>query len=248
MKGSTVENSTTNTPAGESWTLYVFYTPQALVQENFISVSFLPTGEIDFTKTNESYLSHANALLAPTISALQDLFNNPSLDIWQLFNWMIVSIYWILLADFGQIAPTTYPYSQSPAWEGYPDFNIPTEYPPTNNIFYNETLFDRFGEYLLENILPFFESQYNISVPLTSFSQGSQTKIQPIPMTFVRSYYCSQLQLKGWVSLLVAVIVADYALLTTTYTFLIWVARRLEARRIIIEDEGIDIAPYWTND
>jgi len=66
-------------------------------------------------------------------------------------------------------------------------------------------------------------------------------------MTFVCSYYCSQRQLKGCVNLLLAVIVADYTFLTTIYIILIWVTRRLEARGVIIEDEGIKIEQYWTN-
>jgi hypothetical protein len=213
------------------------------VDEEVIEVTFLANGSIDYSITNQTYLDEVNELLAPTISATQTVFNDPNLDIWQLFNFAIVSIYWIFLADFGQIAPTTYPYNQSAVWQGYPNFTSPTQYPPTNNIFYDENLFTHYGLYLFETVLPFVEKEYNIQVNLTGVTSTGplNQQIEPIPMTFIRGYNCSQRQLKEWVSLLVTVIVADVTFLSTAYFCLIWLARRLEARRFFIKDNGISV-------
>lgn len=133
-------------------------------------------------------------------------FGNNSIDIWQLLNWLVVSTYWILLPDVEQIAPTTYPYVQSPVWQGYPSssFLTPTQYPPTNNTFYNETLFGIYSTYLNETIIPVFNSYYNlnVSIPLGELSLEDDNRIQPIPMTFVRGYFCTERVLKaGLVSL-----------------------------------------------
>lgn len=207
--------------------------------QEVIEVTYLPNGTIDPSITNQTYLDEVNGLLAPTISAARDLFNDPELDVWQLFNFMFVSIYWIFLADFGQIAPTTYPYTQSSIWEGYPSFTSPTQFPPTNNLFYNQTLFDDYGIYLYETILPFVEKKYNINVSLPATSGLDFKAIEPIPMTFVRGYTCSERELKEWVTVLVEVLVSDWAFLSGARLCLLWLARRLEARKVFLNDDGI---------
>lgn len=143
---------------------------------------------------------------------------------------MIVSIYWILLADFGQIAPTIYPYLQSPIWQGYPSYLTPTQYPPTNNIFYNETLFKNYSSYLNETILPLFNSYYQLNTSLPEFNLDVNNRIQPIPMTFVRSYSCTQRQLKGWVSVVISIAVADYSLIFGAYGVAVLIGKWLQMR------------------
>lgn len=193
------------------------------MRESATSITFLPTGEIDSTSTSQSDLDKVNTLLQPTISPIQTIFGDNTLDVWKLFNWLFVSIYWILLADLGQIAPTTYPYSQLPQWQGYPSYATPTRYPQTNNIFYNETLFKIYRDYLSSTIVPIVQSFYglNLSAPNSNFDMNN--RIQPIPMTFIRSYSCTQTVIKQLGSLLISVLVADYALVIGAYQLAVFI-------------------------
>lgn len=136
---------------------------------------------------------------------------------------MFVSIYWTLLADYGQIAPTTYPYVQSSVWQGYPNTSYlsPTLYPPTNNIFYNETLFESYSVYLNDTILPLFKSFYGLNITLPQF----KSPLQPQPTTFVRTYFCTQKQLKGLASVVISVFAADYTLVLGVFGVAILMAK-----------------------
>lgn len=103
---------TNNTPAGDYWTLWLIYEPQNSTppMEYAIPITFLPTGEIDTTRTSEQDMSRANSILAPTIQILQSVI--PGFDFWKLANWIFVSWYWMILYDFGQIGPTVHLYRQ----------------------------------------------------------------------------------------------------------------------------------------
>src|SRR5690242_4200414 len=92
-------NSIPNTPASDSWNLYLGYTPAGAFTENLIPITFLPTGEIDKSTSNQS-LNTANALLAPSINAMRLEIGDPEFDIWKFMNWIVVSYYWLFLYDF----------------------------------------------------------------------------------------------------------------------------------------------------
>jgi hypothetical protein len=190
-----------------------------------IPIVFLPTGEIDFTRTKASDYLLVNNILQPTIALLQ-----ADIDIWTLINWAFVSFYWSILADLGQIAPTTYYLSNivegSPV--GVANTSQPqTSFPPTNNIFVNETLFDLYQSYLRNTLDP---STPSYSLPsFSSLNNGNQ--LQPVETIFIRSYSCLQRQWKGVFSAIISVIVADYALFFGPYHFYIWFSGWLRKRR-----------------
>ena len=52
---------------------------------------------------------------------------------------------------------------------------------------------------------------------------STQNRLQAASTSFVTSYSCAQRQIKGWLSLIISVVVADYALITGAYSLVIFV-------------------------
>lgn len=188
-----------------------------------IPIYFLPTGEIDIQRTPPTSLSQANTILAPSISAVQTIFQKP-VDMWRLFGWTFVSFYWIFLADFGQTSPTMYSnFTPSPVWTGYPSssYDSPIRYSSANNIFCNESLFESYQSYLNDTILPFFKDSYGLDVPLPTFKDP----LPPVPTTFWRTYLCTEKTPKGKLILGFAVFAVLYPVLAGLYRLMIWIAK-----------------------
>ena len=208
-----------NTPAGDSWTLVVTSTPSTSFRATNYQIAFLPTGEVDFTRTSSETFNAVNSLLAPTVSILQQV-QGPDFDFWKFINWIFVSYYWILLYDFGQINPTFYKYNQLQ----FPLFDEPIPFPSTNNIFVNDTLFSIYSSYLHDTVVPFLNKNTNVMLnPPTFLPLSADNSLQPFGVTLLRSYSCVERQLKGWVSAAISVLVADYALIMGGYTFFVFV-------------------------
>ena len=75
----------------------------------------------------------------------------------KLINFFIVGLYWITVADLGQIGPTKYP----PLLQVYRqlvNFSEPKEFLPSNTIFRNTKLFTSFTSFLRDNVFPFLNS------------------------------------------------------------------------------------------
>jgi hypothetical protein len=223
---------TANTPAADYWTLYILYTLQNATlpyDEIAIPIVFLPTGEIDFTRTKSSDYLLANNILRPTIALLQ-ASGGANFDIWKFLNWLFISFYWTTLADLGQVAPTT--YSLTNFIEGSPvgiaNTSQPqTSFPATNNIFVNETLFNIYQSYFRNTLLPLDPA---FVVPTFNSPNGGN-ELQPVATEFIRSYACWERKWKGVLAAIVSVIVADYALFFGPYHFYIWFAGWLRKRR-----------------
>ena len=224
----TIGNSATllkpNTPADDYWILYLSYSQNTSVAQNptRIPIAFLPTGDIDMTHTLPSDLEKANNLIKPTIQILRDISGDNSFDIWRLFNWLFVGIYWSLLADLGQIAPTAY------------DITIPLDpqlvsFPPTNNIYVNQTLFEIFSDYFNSTIVPLF-LKFGITPP-PPILLDDNTRLKPIETTLLRSYSCAQRQPKSPISLIISVIAADYALIAGAYTITLYIAGQFQKKK-----------------
>src|SRR5271154_997559 len=183
------------------------YLNQSEVEVNVMRITFLPTGHVDTTVTLPSELSLANTLLAPTIQQVKQLANTsniPNFDFWELMNWMFVSQYWALLADFGQLSPSTFTYNSSTG--AVVSYN-PVSYPTTNNIFVNDTLFEIYHAYLLNTVLPLFGAKLPEFSPLSDINQMSDSNV-----SLNLLYACTDLQLKSSEGLVISVIVADWAL------------------------------------
>jgi hypothetical protein len=223
-------NSTTrpngpNTPAGDCWTIYILAMSPGEVDGVEYSITFLPTGEVDFGHTDFADFENADALLAPTTEWLKLYWiADETFDIWKLLNWMFVSAYWVLLADFGQIAPTVYAQSDS-------DLASAFFFPSTNNIFVNETLFEVYSSYLQDIVLPILQQvQPALTIPDFSPLNGSN-RLQSTDVSFLRSYSCIQRQSKGWVSAAISVLVADYAFIMGPYSLFALMAGWYQRRK-----------------
>jgi hypothetical protein len=204
------------------------YTYEDEIKPNIILLSLTPTGEIDLTHTTQDNLDLANSVLAPTLEYMQNTTQLTNFDLWKFMNFIFVSYYWVFLSDFGQVSPTA--YQMTPA--GRYDFSQPgIAYPSSINIFNNKTLFEIYNTYLRDTILPFLQlSAPNLTIP-AFLPVNESNQLQPVDTAILRSYTCAQRQLKGWGSLAISVLVADYALIGGPYTVLIFIMGRLQKRR-----------------
>lgn len=83
----------------------------------------------------------------------------------------------------------------------------------TYNVFVNETLYHNYVEYFS-----------NVSRLPKGFATSSFTPLQPIDTMVLQSYSCLQRQLKGGVSLLLALITADYPFIVGGLSLVLWVS------------------------
>jgi hypothetical protein len=215
-------NSTINTPAGDSWDLYLGYSPAGSFYEHLIPITFLPTGEIDKSTSNQS-LDIANELLAPTINAMRSMVGDPEFDFWRFMNWIVVSYFWLFLYDFGQTTPTYYNFGD----EGLSQIlSAPLFYSSTNNIFVNSTLFSIYSSYLTD-ILSFVPG----FVPPEFLPLDSNNSLQPTATVFLRSYSCIERKLQPLFNAAISVLVADYVFIAGGYRLLVTVATWWQKRR-----------------
>lgn len=232
---SVIGNNASGTPqykpniiGGDYWTLLLMYTYEQDINPNVIPISFLPTGDIDLTHTSPTNLEIANSILAPTLEFMQATAQVMTFDLWKFINFAFVSYYYVFLSDFGQIASTSYLVTPG----GLTDLSRPAiQNPASNNIFVNETLFDLYNTYLRTTVLPFLQT-FAPNLTLPEFLPINETNsLQEIDTAFLRSYDCTQRQLKGGGSVYISVLVADYALISGAYTLLIFIAGWLQRRK-----------------
>ena len=167
-------------------------------------------------------MSAVNQVLAPTIQLVNELAANASIanfDFWQLINWIFVTQYWVTLLDFGQLSPTTLSYSAA----GVPSASANLTYNSTYNIFVNETLFEIYHAYLNNVILPLFDYQFAQFLPLNDTNKLEETNV-----SLEILYSCSDLQLKSPADLIISVLVADWAFISTFYALILFAGRWLE--------------------
>jgi hypothetical protein len=184
--------------------------------------------EIDSTRTSTQNLVDVINLLSPSIALIQTATGSKTFDIFdalKLFNWIVVSYYWLFLYDFGQLAPLQYNLTVGII----PNFTQPYVFPSTNNIFVNETLFDIYSSYLRHTLFPYlnaFESMIGApNLVLPDFMPLSPNNtLQKINMTLLRSYSCLERQLFGWGTVFVSIFVADYAFITGAYMTIMFIA------------------------
>ena len=181
-----------------------------------MNIYFLPTFGVDLDLSNSSVES-VNQYLSDTIRSLNYLAsgNNIQVDIWELLNWVFVVQYWSLLYDVGQVQPTLYSRINS----FFPATFIPNEYPSTNNIFINDTLFAIYASYFTDTIVPLLESTNGDAYSFQDLD--SANALRTVDVQFNMAYTCTQIELKKTLSLIISVIVADYVFLNPTLGFII---------------------------
>jgi hypothetical protein len=207
-------NGKPNTPANDHWELTFATTPVDAITPNFTYITFLPDGSIDTTRTSQSDINRTNSVLAPALSALEKT-TSTTFDFWKLINWVFVSFYWTVLADLGQIAPTI---------EG-----APQTFTANNNIFVNDTLFHIYTLYLQNTVLPLLNASASVFPPFNNLTP--ENSLKPVDSTFIRSYNCVERHLKSALSVIISLIVADYALIGVPYAMAISLAVAIEKRR-----------------
>jgi len=164
--------------------------------------------------------------LSDTIQSLNNLAqsNKIQVNMWELLNWVFVVQYWSLLYDVGQIQPTVYPRVGD-----FPITFTPYEYPSTNNIFINETLFATYAAYFTNTIIPLLEVTDGGAYSFQGLD--SVNSLKPIGVQFFLAYTCTQIQLKKALSLIISVLVADYTFLNPAFGFIILFGAWYQARR-----------------
>ena len=114
--------------------------------------------------------------------------------------------YWLLLLDFGQIAPSTFNYDDKGNRLDYG----PVRHSAQNNIFVNETLFDQYNSYLRHTILPLFGYTLAEFLPLNNTNRMNETTV-----SLKMLYTCSDIRLKDSAGLIISVIVADWGMISS---------------------------------
>lgn len=221
-------DGTQNTPASDIWELLIGYGFNNQSEIGIIPITFTATGNIDFTRTTQKDFQFANSLLSPLILSFQEAGFSKDFtyaDLWKIMNWLIVSTYWILLADAGQINPTT--YMQEEVYLAV-DFNTPRNHPATNNIFVNDTLFALYSEIMVSDILPVFGMSVSSS-DLLPLDDGN--RLFPVETTFVQSYTCTIKQLKPPLEAFVSIIGAEYVFIKGAYSLFISAAALYQRRK-----------------
>jgi len=195
-----------------------------------ISAEDLTTGTITFNPSGNvssapGFLSEVNTVLAPTISYIQKIASAnrvPDFDFWELMNWLFVSQYWLLLLDFGQIAPSTFQYTTTGDLLNYG----PIRYSAANNIFVNSTLFDQYNSYLRDTVLPLFGYTLADFYPLNATNQMNATTV-----SLKMLYTCSDIRLKDSAGLIISVIVADWGMISSVLTIGLFILAAWRLRR-----------------
>jgi hypothetical protein len=210
--------SLSNTSTSNSTTLYIEFTPTGQT---------VPSADLD----------KANVLFEEIIVLTRLGLGDPNFDIWGIINWLFVVFHWATLHNFGQLAPTAYARSTSTTSIsaiaiGTPNFTQPAvAYPPTYNIFCNATLFNIYADYL-NHTLYNFAAKFGPLYGKTSLPQflplSEQNRLQVSPTSFVVSYACSERQIKGWLNLVISVIVADYTFIMGAYSLIIFFGQQID--------------------
>ena len=180
---------------------------------NVSYLNFFANGSVDLTRTSTTDLNNIESLFQLAVTKLASQ-TTQTYDFWTLINWIYVSYYWTVLFDLGQVAPTIN--------------NAP--FLPTNNIFVNQSLFDIYSAYLRGTVYPILNaiSSLNPIPEFQSLANGNYLKAET--RHFIRGYDCLERRIKAPMSLIIAVIVADYALIMSAYKVAILLGRFIQTR------------------
>jgi hypothetical protein len=173
------------------------------------------------------FLNTVNEVLAPTINEILSIAaaaNVTNFDFWEFMNWIFVSQYWLILLDFGQIAPSTFEYDDQGNVLNYG----PVKYTPENNIFVNGALFDYYNSYLRNTILPLFGYTLGEFLPLNETNRMNETTT-----SLKILYTCSDLELKTPFKLIISVLVADWGLISSMITVVFFILGAWKAHEVI---------------
>jgi hypothetical protein len=181
-----------------------------------VSVEYLPGGKIQ------------NLILPPALQVENEDDPWSQKDFWNYLGLLFETVYWTFLGDFGQISPTEYPKVEDAVNEqnfSIFDFSVSETLPSTNNIFVNSSLYQIAWNTGTKSL----QSPSSWQVP--AFSNSKNLPLTTNETVFIQSYLCEQRRLKSPFSLFITVVVADYALITGAYNFVLLIAVIIEKRR-----------------
>jgi hypothetical protein len=189
-----------NTPANDYWELKLASSQIGSLIENDSYLIFSVNGTIDTARTLQADLDRVNSFLAPAISNLHVQLSAVPFDFWELLNWLYVSYYWIVLADFGQTAPTIYD----------DNLTLAAQLTSTNNIFINQALFTRYQAYLRNTVLPLLAPiapKLGQVSPFRDLGGNNTLSFSRDECSFIRGYSCVVRSRKPWLNLVVAAVI-----------------------------------------
>jgi hypothetical protein len=200
--------------AGSSWSLIAIFN-YGVGGEPPVTVEYLPGGNVQSVNIPSAIRS-----ILPS--------DNPWThdDFWSYLGILFETFHWIFLADFGQISPTSY-FDTVSNPVNLPFFNFTTSktFPTTNNVFINPSLYEIARNAKTSDFLP--ASFYGVP----NFNETKDLPLTENETVFVQSYLCEQRRLKSPFSLLITVLVADYALIIGAYNLVLMIARIIEKSR-----------------
>jgi hypothetical protein len=229
-----------NSPANDRWTLLFQFTKKNSTVAQILRIVYLATGEIDHLNTKDADLVTANGILKPLTDPLKlvSLTTGINLDIWRILNFIWVSSYWTILLDLGQITPITYSPQPNQAFYN-DDFLNSKSYLPVNNIFYNDTLFTIYSQYLIKTFISLLNITSPASTAVPEFAPLTDiNRANTMETTFRRSYICSVRRWKAPLTALVSILVAQYALIRGGYSLVMFVATWFQKWKTV---DGLDL-------
>jgi hypothetical protein len=176
-----------------------------------------PELKFDLTFNSTGQLQDSFTQPVPTLESEIANSSGISFEEWyEVIGRTFYVLYWLYLADLGQVTTLI----TDPSW----NLTHPSLHNDTYNVFADEALY--------QNYLEFYSSPPDSSVPYLSPTNrisgdtvnSSFSPLQPIDTMFLQSYSCQQRQLKSGVSLVLALIVADYPFIVGGFSLVIWVA------------------------
>jgi len=147
-----------------------------------------------------------------------------------IIHWAFMSIYWLTLYDFGHISAIY--YTSSGRLIDLSKFTVIHD--DRYNVFVNETLFANYSTTLRDIIIPFCRYFHPCSTDKgkPEFLELNDTnRLFPNKTTIYRNYTCTERRMKAWFNLVISVFAADYAIIGSSYTILIFIAGRLHQRK-----------------
>jgi len=132
-------------------------------------------------------------------------------NFWTTLNWVFTVWYWAALYDFGQLSDSTL---------------------DLEGIFSNNTLVQRYAAVANEFVFPvaeFVAPFYGTN--LTALPLNATNKVEDVPTPLQQTYSCTQRQLRGWLTVAIFLIVADYTFALGAYNVFILIAGWWQKRK-----------------
>ena len=188
-----------------------------LVNYTIYQVSGELNNTTNFTLNDASNLREASSLLGVTYTVDQPgapyIPGAPYMgeNFWTTLNWVFTVWYWAALYDFGQLSDSTL---------------------DLEGIFSNNTLVQRYAAVANEFVFPvaeFVAPFYGTN--LTALPLNATNKVEDVPTPLQQTYSCTQRQLRGWLTVAIFLIVADYTFALGAYNVFILIAGWWQKRK-----------------